>query len=98
MMLHVRGPCWQGLFTSQQATSCVTGADAREGSLGQQAAGSAAGASREHQGVVDRHRQLDVPKVAGADLALQPTRGAPAQHGRTVRLCSKQVPADRTEP
>ena len=47
--------------------------------------------SREHQRVVDRHRQLDVPKVAGADLAFQPTCGAPAREGRPVRPCSKQA-------
>ena len=41
--VHVRGPCWQGLLASWQASKCVTGADAQEGSLSQQAARCAAG-------------------------------------------------------
>jgi hypothetical protein len=38
--------------------------------------------SPEDQGVVHHHRQLNVPKVAGAFRVAQPTRGAPAAQRR----------------
>lgn len=41
--------------------------------------------SHEDQGVVQRHRQLDVPKVAGALVGGQAARGAPAGQQKTQK-------------